>query len=65
MDPREEKIRLWLKNPPKMRFPEPVNLPKFSKKSFRNYEEMNAWKRDYLKQIAEQGGLQWKFSSED
>ncbi len=48
MDIREEKIRLWLKNPPEMDFPVPVNLPKFSKKSFRNYDEMNAWKQQYL-----------------
>ena len=60
MDPREEKIRLWLKNPPKMEFPVPVDLPKFSPKSFRNYDEMNAWKREYLKEIAARGGIKWK-----
>ena len=42
MDIREQKIRLWLKHPPEMKFPVPIDLPKFSKKSFRNYEEMNA-----------------------
>ncbi len=62
MDIREQKIRLWLKNPPEMKFPRPVNLPPFSKKSFRNYDEMNAWKREYLSEIAQQGGLQWKHS---
>ena len=60
MDIREQKIRLWLKNPLVMKFPEPSNLPKFSKKSFRNYEEMNTWKREYLKEIAAQGGIKWK-----
>lgn len=60
MDDREKKIRLWLEHPPAMKFPVPVNLPKFSKKSFRNYEEMNAWKREYLQEIARQGGLKWK-----
>lgn len=60
MDIREKKIRLWLQNPPQMNFPVPVNLPPFSKKSFRNYEEMNNWKREYLKKIAAQGGIQWK-----
>jgi len=60
MDIREEKIRLWLTNPPVMKFPVPTNLPKFSKKSFRNYDEMNAWKREYLKEIAAQGGIKWK-----
>ena len=60
MDIREQKMRLWLKNLPEMKFPEPLNLPPFSKKSFRNYEEMNAWKREYLKAIAERGGIQWK-----
>ena len=36
MDIREEKIRLWLKHPPKIQFPVPLNLPEFSKKSFRS-----------------------------
>ncbi len=62
MDIREQKIRLWLANPPVIKFPVPINLPKFPKKSFRNYEEMNAWKREYLKKIAAQGGLKWKNS---
>ena len=62
MDIREQKIRLWLKNPPKMDFPAPTNLPPFSKKSFRNYDEMNAWKREYLREIAARGGLKWKNS---
>ena len=62
VDIRTEKIRLWLENPPDMKFPVPVNLPKFSKKSFRNYDEMNAWKREYLREIAAQGGIKWKDS---
>jgi hypothetical protein len=43
-----------------MNFPTPLNLPTFSKKSFRNYDEMNAWKTEYLKEIALQGGIKWK-----
>ena len=62
MDIREKKIRLWLTKPPKMEFPVPVDLPKFSKKSFRNYDEMNAWKREYLSEIAARGGIKWKNS---
>lgn len=62
MDIREQKIRLWLEHPPVMKFPVPSNLPPFSKQSFRNYEEMNAWKREYLKRIAAQGGIKWKNS---
>ena len=62
MDPRIEKFKLWLKNPPKMDFPVPANLPEFSKKSFRNYDEMSAWKRQYLQKIAARGGIQWKRS---
>lgn len=61
MDIREEKIRLWLEHPPVVKFPVPVDLPKFSKKSFRSYEEMNAWKREYLEEIARNGGIQWKW----
>lgn len=60
MDIREKKIRLWLANPPEMKFPVPLNLPKFTKKSFRSYDEMNVWKREYLAEIARQGGLRWK-----
>ena len=45
-----------------MEFPVPVDLPKFSKKSFRNYDEMNAWKREYLCEIAARGGIKWKNS---
>lgn len=65
MDPNYstlQKIRLWLDNPPKIDLPVPTNLPKFSKKSFKNYDEMNAWKREYLKEIAAQGGIKWKSS---
>ena len=57
MDIREQKIRLWVQNPPVIKFPVPLNLPKFSKKSFRNYEEMNAWKHEYIKEIALQGDI--------
>lgn len=63
MDIRTQKIQMWLKNPPEMKFPKPLNLPKFSKKSFRSYEEMNRWKEEYLKEIARNGGIKWKFSS--
>ena len=62
MDIREQKIRLWVQNPPVIKFPVPLNLPKFSKKSFRNYEEMNAWKHEYIKEIALQVGIKWKHS---
>ncbi|MBQ7208920.1 MAG: hypothetical protein IJS01_14070 [Lentisphaeria bacterium] len=62
MDIREQKIRLWLAHPPRMDFPVPTDLPKFSKKSFRSYDEMNAWKRAYLCEIAAQGGGKWKDS---
>ena len=62
MNVREEKIRLRLKNPPVMKFPVPTNLPRFSPKSFRNYGEMNDWKREYLQEIAGNGGIRWKGS---
>ena len=54
MDPRIEKFKLWLKNPPEMKFPEPSDLPRFSHKSFRNYEEMNALVREIER--TERGG---------
>ena len=58
----DRKIQIMAENPPEMTFPTPVGLPPFSKKSFRNYDEMNAWKREYLKEIAARGGIQWKRS---
>ena len=61
-DIRKTKIQMWLKNPPEMKFPAPENLPRFTRKSFRNYDEMNAWKRQYLQEIAAKGGIKWKFS---
>ncbi len=54
------KIQLWLKTPDKTPMPVLLNLPPFHKKSFRSYEEMNAWKREYLLEIARNGGLKWK-----
>ena len=55
-DIRKQKIQMWLKNPPEIKFPVPENLPAFSRKSFRSYEEMNAWKEQYLREIAARGG---------
>jgi hypothetical protein len=33
-----------------------------AEKTARSYEEMNAWKREYLKQITAQGGIKRKFN---
>ena len=62
MDARIAKFKLWLENPPEMKFPVPSNLPFFSKKTLRKYAEINARKREYLKEIAARGGIRWKES---
>ncbi|HRY48624.1 MAG TPA: hypothetical protein P5186_11290 [Candidatus Paceibacterota bacterium] len=35
-------------------------LPKFASKKFSNYDELNAWKRQYLMEIASRGGCRWR-----
>jgi len=52
-------LREWAANPKVVGFPKPTGLPHFGAKRFKNYEEFNAWKETYLKEIARAGGLKW------
>lgn len=59
-DDYKAKVRAWVRSPPVFIPAQAQNLPHFSCKRFQTYEEMNAWKREYRKQIARAGGVQWK-----
>lgn len=58
-DDYDAKLTIWAQEAKVYPLPKAVGLPRFGSKRFRSYEEMNAWKRDYLDAIARQGGVQW------
>jgi len=58
-DDYEAKFDLWVRTPRVVPLPKPSGLPRFGVKRFNSYEELNAWKRELLMTIAEQGGVQW------
>lgn len=67
-DDYSAKIRFWAAEAVKPGFrplpcPIPENLPPFSPQRFSSYAEFNEWKRNYLLEIARQGGVKWKPSS--
>ncbi len=53
------KLNLWIRNPEVRPLPKLSGLLKFKAKRFRSYEEMNNWKSEYLRKIAENGGVKW------
>jgi len=63
IDSLQAKLRMWAENPRVVAMPRITNLPKFSKKSFRSYEEMNEWKRSLLLELAKAGGAKWTTTS--
>lgn len=67
-DDNQAKIRFWAAEASRPGFrprscPVPENLPPFSPQRFSSYAEFNAWKHQYLLEIARQGGVRWKRSS--
>lgn len=58
-----EKLRIWARTPRVVPMPQITNLPRFGKKSFRSYEEMNAWKESLFRELARKGGAQWTSTS--
>jgi hypothetical protein len=58
-DDYEAKLTIWARESRVYALPKVTGLPSFGSKRFRSYEEMNAWKRDYLAEIARRGGVQW------
>jgi hypothetical protein len=53
------KLELWIRKPDIGVLPKMSGLPRFTAKRFRSYEEMNKWKLEYLREIAENGGIKW------
>lgn len=47
------KIRQWAANPHVIPLPPGPPIPKFGVKRFRSHAEMNAWKEELLKQMAD------------
>ena len=56
-DDYRAKIRLWAANPVALPAPQPPKLPRFAAKRFSSHAEMNRWKRELLRQIAQETPL--------
>ena len=61
-DDYKAKLRLWIQRPRVGRVGCVPELPRFGCVRFSSYEEMNAWKREYLRTLARLGGCKWKKS---
>jgi hypothetical protein len=53
------KIELWAKAGKVCRVPRIANLPSFGHRRFDSYEELNAWKKALVDELAKQGGARW------
>ena len=58
-DDYKAKLKMWAENPVVVGMPTIANFPEFGHVSFRNYEEMNAWKAEMRRELARQGGAKW------
>jgi hypothetical protein len=58
-DDYKAKLKIWVEQAKVWPLPE-CTLPSFPPQRFDSHEEMNAWKRNLLRRIAEQGGVRWK-----
>lgn len=58
-DDYEAKLKIWVQEAKVWALPE-FTVPSFPPQRFNSHEEMNTWKRDLLRRIAEQGGIRWK-----
>lgn len=58
-DDYNAKYRLWARARFRVRVPRAVGLPKIRSRKFDSYTEFNAWKTEYLKRIAQRGGVRW------
>jgi len=53
------KYEIWARQSKVSRLPAVSGIPRFESKKFSSYEELNAWKRSLLAQIAARGGVKW------
>jgi hypothetical protein len=58
-DDYDAKLEIWAREGKVHPLPRAVGLPRFGARRFNSHEEMNAWKRDLLDEIASNGGVQW------
>ena len=58
-DDYHAKLRLWAAEARVYPLPKMTGLPRFRSRKFSSYEEMNAWKRELIMEIARQGGVRW------
>lgn len=59
-DDYKAKLKLWAEERRVCPMPKAVGLPPFKGQKFSSPEEMNRWEKEYLAEIAKQGGVQWK-----
>jgi len=53
-DDYKAKIKMWAANPQVVPDSPPKNIPKFRSMKFNSYAEANAWKKELIKQMAQQ-----------
>ena len=58
-DNPEAKYEIWAGNPKVFPLPKASGMPSFKSVKFNSYQEMNAWKRARLDQIARNSGVRW------
>ena len=58
-DNYKAKLKIWVEEGQVVRMPRAINLPPFKCKRFSSGTEMNAWKKEYLAEIARRGGVKW------
>jgi hypothetical protein len=58
-DDYRAKLDIWAREGKVSPLPKAVGIPRFRAKKFRSHQEMNAWKRQLLAEIAANGRLQW------
>jgi len=61
-DDYKAKLRLWAHNPRVSGVGSIADLPHFTCVRFSSYQEMNEWKKEYIRSLARSGGCQWKKS---
>jgi hypothetical protein len=58
-DDYKAKLTLWAKAGKVYRMPRIANLPAFGHGRFNSCEELAAWKRSPVEELARQGGARW------
>jgi len=58
-DDYNAKLKIWAQEARVVAMPSPKGIPTFTCQRFSSGAEMNAWKKELLKKIAKQGGVQW------